>query len=464
MVKRRVKANARAGRNLMFPTQHVDPRLTAGVALHRQGRLDEAMAQYADYFEEHPEDAANGHLMVQALMAKGQRAEAMELLDTILAIAPEAPHLLALKGWLFLRDDRLDDAEAFLCVAAEISGRNNTPMADVWLYLGQCSAARGHWAKARQMVTHSLHVDATNEVARHGLSMLYLRQGKWAKGWHLYESRWKTPTFLAEHQRHNPGRRWNGTDSLDGKTILIHAEQGMGDTLQFLRYLPVLAKMGARIIFEPGKAELIPLLKANQERLGIERVVTEGELMPEAEFYLPLLSLPLKLRSFIPRWDGPYLTATPRKGEGDFRVGIVYAGSTGFQADKHRSLTPEHFAAIRAVPGVTVVDLQVGRGGTFRPESWQETAEVVAGLDLVITVDTSTGHLAGALGVPCWVVIPVSHDWRWGEQGDVTPWYGKHRLYRQTIRGDYGPVLDRIKTDLESTVTRHRLDTDPTLR
>ena len=455
MVKRRVKANARAGRTLMFPTQHVDDRLKHGVACHKAGRLQEACAAYADYFGDHPEDAANGHLFVQALMAMGQRTEAMDLLDTILAIAPQAPHLLALKGWLYLRDDRLDDAEAFLCMAAEISGANNTPMADVWLYLGQCSAARGNWHKARQMHVHALHVDATNEVARYGYAMLLLRQGKWSKGWHLYEARWKTPTFLAEHQRHNPGERWTGEQPIDGKTILVHSEQGQGDTLQFLRYLPVLAKMGARVLVEPGREELAPLVRANAERLGVERVVTTGDLMPMTDFHIPLLSLPLALRSFIPRFDGPYLAATPRRGEGAFRVGTCYAGSTGYQADKHRSTRPDQWDGVKAVDGVTWVDLQVGRGGTFTPKDWAETAEVVAGLDLVITVDTAIGHLAGALGVPCWVLIPVSNDWRWGEGGQTTPWYApSFRLYRQTTRGDYDSVFDRIRADLQQEVSK----------
>lgn len=132
------------------------------------------------------------------------------------------------------------------------------------------------------------------------------------------------------------------------------------------------------------------------------------------------------------------------------RIGWVYAGSPGFQFDHIRSTTREQWAPLWDVPGVEWVELQVGRGGTFTPASWCETEDVLRTLDLVIAVDTSTAHLAGAMGIPTWVLLPYAVEWRWGESGETTPWYPHHRLFRQAAPGDWDGVFRRVKAALLS--------------
>lgn len=141
------------------------------------------------------------------------------------------------------------------------------------------------------------------------------------------------------------------------------------------------------------------------------------------------------------------------------RIGWVYAGSTGFQYDHWRSTTRDQWADLLALP-YDWVELQVGRGGAYQPADWAETARMLTTLDRLITVDTSIGHLAGALGVPTWVLIPYMADWRWGEAGETTPWYPNHRLFRQPAKGDWGSVFQRVRDALvrEVPVTAYRHD------
>jgi hypothetical protein len=271
--------------------------------------------------------------------------------------------------------------------------------------------------------------------------------------------------------------RWSGAEPLAGRTLLVHAEQGLGDTLQFCRYIPLLEARGARVVFE-----IQPQLEQLLQSLGTAAtIITRGTPLPPADFHIPLLSLPLALRTELDSIPGgvPYLHPAPAAVRDwsarlaalpGFKIGINWHGNP--DAEKYSALQARSFplaaaAALARIPGVTLVSLQKGAGAEQRaqvdfaqsivqltdpmlmgPDEFAaETAAILLGLDLVITADTALAHLAGALGVPVWVVLQSVPDWRWLTERDDSPWYPTMRLFRQRIAGDWPEVFARVAAE-----------------
>jgi hypothetical protein len=259
---------------------------------------------------------------------------------------------------------------------------------------------------------------------------------------------------------------------------LVYAEQGYGDTLQFVRYLPLLNRYQGRIIFEAPDRSLCTLLESIR---GIDMIFVHGESAPSADFQIPLLSLPGLLGT---RLDSvpqtvPYLRACPHKvaawdsrtadDTGSMRVGLCWFGR--LQPDPRRSVRLDQMVALTPIPNVVFHSLQVGLGSEqtsvppvgmrLRDDSvlfvdFSETAALISTLDLVISIDTAVAHLAGALGKPVWLLLPFAPDWRWLLERDDSPWYPGMRLFRQTRPGDWGSVMERIATELgTSAATYH---------
>lgn len=296
----------------------------------------------------------------------------------------------------------------------------------------------------------------------YNLAMALLAAGQLDEGFCLYEERWrlKGPVSWIRHW----DRFWNGRP-LNGETLLVHAEQGFGDAIQFARYVPMAAARGARVVLA-APHELRRLMTVLP---GCAAILSEGEAIPSYAAHVPLMSLPRLFGTGIKSVPAnvPYLMVpgVPPQGEGLLRVGVVWAGRREDPDDVHRSCPLERLSPLFAIPGVEVHSLQKGadeddldhvpegrrviRHGRLLTD-FADTAARIAGLDLVIAVDTAVVHLAGALGKPCWILLSTDPDWRWMRDRADSPWYPTVRLFRQPSLGDWSPVVAQMTNELRS--------------
>jgi tetratricopeptide (TPR) repeat protein len=295
-----------------------------------------------------------------------------------------------------------------------------------------------------------------------------LMVGRWREGWPDYERRWQADDTTSLW--HGAGRpQWTGRQDIRGKTLLLHAEQGYGDTIMAARFVRPVIAMGARVILAAPPA-LQPLL-AQIDGLTL---LTPDEPTPDFDLYCPLMSLPRALDVTLEtmRADVPYLSAPAAHVEkwrrrlpysGGIKVGIAWAGNPTFRRDQARTIGLAHMLPLLAQSGVQFFSLQKDpRGGDgeilqSRPEidalgaeieSFADTAAIISLMDLVISVDTSVVHLAGALGKPVWVLLPFVPDWRWLLDRGDSPWYPTARLFRQAAIGDWDGVIERVASEL----------------
>ncbi len=315
--------------------------------------------------------------------------------------------------------------------------------------------------------------------AQANLAMVLLLTGRWAEAWPYYEARWQTADLAAARCAF-VAPLWTGEEPVADRTILLHAEQGLGDTLQFCRYASLLAARGARVVLQ-----VQPLLVRLLARLpGIAQVVAQGDALPDFDLHCPLMSLPRAFGTTPDTVPGvvPYLTADPvqqaawRDGLAVLpgrRVGLVWAGSAralqphAAALDRRRSMRLADMAPLASVRGCSFVSLQLGPPATQlneRPEAmliydvaerlgdFADTAAVMANLDLVITVDTAAAHLAGALGRPVWLLNRFDTCWRWLLNRDDSPWYPTLRQFRQEGAEGWADVMQRVAQALDGDV------------
>ena len=298
------------------------------------------------------------------------------------------------------------------------------------------------------------------------LSLSSLLTGDFRRGWPEYQWRWKTKRW---QQRDRPQPLWDG-QPLQGRTILLHAEQGLGDTIQFIRYAPLVKQAGATVLVECQQ----PLVRLLAGCRGVDALIGRGDDLPPYDVQAPLLSLPGIFRTSLQTIpvDVPYLFADPGliahwRGElgpiAGARIGIAWRGNPEHRNDRTRSLSLRCFESLAGLPGIRLLSLQKGAGAEqlqeardhfpvtdlgSRLEDFMDTAAVLANLDLVIACDTAVAHLAGALGAAVWVALPFVPDWRWLLDRSDSPWYPTMRLFRQRTPGDWAGVFQEIKAEL----------------
>jgi Flp pilus assembly protein TadD len=326
----------------------------------------------------------------------------------------------------------------------------------------------GQPARAIDFGRQALKLRPDAEEIRYNLSLALLMNGELAEGWNCYESRW----HCEGHKETLPPLRkplWDGQD-ITGKTLLLRTEQGCGDAIQFARYIPLLARRGVKIILQ-CQAELVSLFSKLE---GAQRVIARGEPIGEFNFHLPLVSLPRIFGTTlgtIPA-DIPYLPAdagkiaqwTSRLARiSGFKCGLVWAGNPAHKNDRNRSLPPDVLQPLGEIAGVRFISLQKDFSGPLPAGAmdisadlpdFSDSAAAISQMDLVISADTSIAHLAGALGKPVWTMIPFGPDWRWMIGREDSPWYPTMRLFRQTQRGDWAGVVQRISKELKSLTNR----------
>jgi len=400
-----------------------------GVALRRRDRFPEAVACYRRALEAEPDNAQSLSNLGNALKDMHRLDEAIATFERAVAIKPDDA------GIIYNLGIALKDA-------------------------GRLDAALARYARALALRPDDKDIPWDTALA-------LLAKPDFTRGWPAYESRWglKDNTLPRTDKP-----RWDGTP-LDGKRILLISEQGFGDSLQFVRFVPKVKALGGHVILET-RAPLARLLASVG---GADEIAVRDQPVPEFDVWCPLLSLPLLFKTDLAALPGPvpYLAPPPDAGakfdallapaEGRFKVGIVWSGSITFKGNRNRATTIDSFLGLLEVPGVTLVSLQKGppnaelaacgcRGLILDADplldDFADTAALLERLDLVIMTDSSVTHLCGALGRPVWVALCYAADWRWLRIRQDSPWYPSARLFRQRTAGRWDDVFERIKVEL----------------
>ena len=384
--------------------------------------------------------------------------EAVDCFRRAAALKPDYVEALSNLGHALRATGRAADAEAANRRAIALA----PGFATAHLNLGLALQDLGRFDEALACFRRAAVLDPGNAKPAACEGMLHLLRGNFAAGWEKYEAR-RHVGDLASRSFKEP--QWRG-EPLDGKTILLHAEQGFGDTIQFMRYAPLVAARCAGVILEVQA----PLLPVAAQIAGVT-VVARGDTLPAFDLHCPLLSLPLAFGTALDSIpdNSPYLSAAPERlahwrerlgGAGGLKVGIAWAGSPIHRNDRNRSMALRQFAPLFDVAGIRWFSLQVGQESRAPSMPAQltdlageladfgETAAAIAALDLVIAADTAVAHLAGALGKPTWMMLPFSPDWRWMLGRTDTPWYKSMRLFRQKRSGEWDDVVVAVKDAL----------------
>jgi len=446
-----------------------------GLALQQQGQLAAAQRALEQALQLTPDDVEALFNLANVLMARGEMEQAV---DRYLKVVAKAPHyveaynnlgvalgklarpdlaaecyrrVLALQpanaaahnnyGQLLAGRDELEAAAECFTKALALDPRH----VDAHVNFGNLLLEQGRPQAAHQSFERALALDPAHESAHWNDGLALLVAGDLVNGFRQW--RWR----VAASKRFAT-REWHG-EELHGATILIHAEQGFGDIIQFVRYLPLVARRGGRILLE-APSELHRLLAGIE---GVERVLATGSPLPDFAWQAPLLSLPVAFGTELATVPAalPYLHADPlaveawrrRLAHPGLKVGLVWAGRPEHNRDRHRSLALAELSPLAAVEGVAFFALQKGAAVSeaerapdgvkleiLAPllDDFADTAAAIMALDLVISVDTSVAHLAGALGKPVWLLLPFAPDWRWLEARSDSPWYPTARLFRQS--------------------------------
>jgi tetratricopeptide (TPR) repeat protein len=451
-----------AQRAIAADPQAVAPHYALGRLLELAGRLIEAESSYRKVIDLDPVHARAHNNLGCVLHMQGKLDAALVCYRKALELDPSQPeanqnyaaivrdassHELAIEGYLRQTRENPDDAVAF----------NN--LANTYVESGRHQEALASFERA-------IALDPDRPEAHFSRSFVLVLCGDYLEGWKEYEWRWRINAFNAPARRF-PQPMWDGSRIADGM-VLIHAEQGFGDMLQFVRYAPLVAERCAAVVLE-----CLPQLKSLLKGVnGVRQVVAKGEALPQFAAHLPLMSLPRVFGTTIESipWQGPYIRADPKHiaewglliesdGTARLKVGLAWAGNPQNWDDRKRSISLNMLAPLARAAGVTFFSLQVGGAAaeaaapppgmklidhTARIRDFSDTAALMSHLDLVITIDTSVAHLAGAMGVPTWVVLACAADFRYHLVRSDNPWYPSMRLFRQERDGDWTGAIERV--------------------
>lgn len=450
-----------------------------GNVKHDLKQLGEARDSYRKAVELRPDFAEGWFNLGNTLKDLEQPEQALEAYDHALEIEPDFAQALTNRGYvLFLMKRSADALESY-----DRASLLDDASSELWFNRGSTLEDLQRFDEAIASYQRAQQIDPDAASPHWNESLTRLLLGDFETGWQKYEWRWSTEQ-MRDFERRLPQPLWLGKESLQGKTILLHSEQGFGDTLQFARFVPLLAAKGARVILE-----VQPSLKNLMANLpGVSQVITSSDYpRPQFDLHCPLMSLPLACGvtgdEDIPR--APYLAAEPKKwGEWyrrmpqnrALRVGLVWSGNprvnnaAANRVDSLRSMPFETLAPIvelaRDQGGVEFYSLQVGDNAAAQLRrhplaayvkdysaelrDFSETAGLIANLDLVISVDTSVCHLAGAIGKPVWLLNRFNTCWRWQLERTDTPWYQNFTIFRQSVQGDWSDVIAQMREALSA--------------
>ena len=448
------------------PLATMDELFEAGNALAEMRRHEAAAVLYRAVLRREPGLVPALNNLGNMLRELGRLDEAETAYRQALAVSPDDVMAIGNRALILSDIGRIDEAEAECrrALALRPTAAAHSNLGLMLMRRGQAFEALEQFVAGRKLEPHLADLEFHEGVA-------LLQLGRLAEGWPKYEARWGQ--HRARERMRDFGRpQWKG-EPPNGRTVLIHAEQGFGDTIQFVRYAASLAKRGARVILEcqPALARLMAGV------VGIDTVVSRGAPLPDYDLHVPMMSLPLAFGTTLETIPAsvPYI-AVPDKAAAPWtdiptrfpgpRVGLVWAGDARHydiesnMTDRRRSVSLEAYAPLFAISGLHLFSLQVGPAAaqaadrpalidlTQQIKDFADTAGLIAHLDLIISVDTSVAHLAGAMAKPVWVLSRLDNCWRWLTERSDSPWYPTLRLYRQTAPGDWRPTLQRLAQDL----------------
>jgi tetratricopeptide (TPR) repeat protein len=474
-------------------------------ALKDNGQTDESIAAYRQAIALWPDYVEAQSNLGHALKDKRQLEQAIAAYRQAIALRPDVPGAHVDLGNALKESGQLDAAIAAYRRAIDIK----PDYSEAYNNLGNALKAKGDFDEAIHSYRQAIVMGATNAEAHSNLGVALndmgladeavaawrraieikpdlpdahfnlgfalLARADFQKGWEEYEWRRNSKSFPAA-MRAFAQPQWDGSP-LDGRTILVHAEQGFGDTLQFIRYLPLMAQRGGTVIIE-CPAGLPRLL---HRFTGGRQIIVKGQPLPAFDLHCPLLSLPRIFGTTLANLPNevPYLHAAAEEAgrwrqllaghANTVKVGLAWAGSPVHKNDRNRSMNLATLAPLWQVPGIRFFSLQKGEPATQvsslpqgieivdltqELKDFADTAALIANLDLVIAVDTAVAHLAGAMGKPVWTLLPFVADWRWLLEREDSPWYPSMRLFRQPSRGDWDSVVKQGANELSHWVTR----------
>jgi tetratricopeptide (TPR) repeat protein len=436
-----------------------------GISLHALARPQDAVASFDKALAIRPNDADAHNHRALSLISLGRHAEALASLDKALSLHPDFAAAHTNRGNAFIGLKRPADALASFDRALAI----DPALAEAWCNRGDALHDLNRPDDAEASFREALVRKPDLAEAHFGLSLTLLALGRYEEGFRRHE--WRKKRATPEGARSFPQPAWLGDRPIQGRILFIHPELFLGDMINLCRYAPLAEAMGARVILAVQE----PLRNLLQSLGPALTVIGEADPPPRFDLHCPLMSLPLAFGTMpgsVPA-AVPYLHPDPiltaawkdKLGGHGFRIGICWQGSAASVA-MDRAVPLSCFSEISRLPDVRLISLQTGEGCEqlaaqpegmnvesydepgAAPRPFEVTAAMMANLDLVITSDTAIAHLAGALGRPTWIALKQLPDWRWGLQGETTPWYPTVRLFRQPAANDWTSVFSAIHAAL----------------
>jgi tetratricopeptide (TPR) repeat protein len=458
-------------RAIQLKQDFAEPYFNLGDALSYLGQMETAIQNYRLALRYRPNMIEAYNNLGNALKNQGDFDAAIDNYRQVARLKPDLAEAHYNLGSTLRLKEAFDEATTHLQQALQLK----TDYAEAYNNLGLTYKEQGNLDQAIKNFSRALRIKPQLAEAHWNRSFTYLLNVNFMDGWRDYEWRFQQAKWKTLYPHRYNGSRWDGITCPD-KTIFIHDEQGLGDTLQFVRYIPLVKSRCQRVIFETRKS-LIPLLQGFP---GIDKIVVRSSYPNSAEnwdIYVPLLSLPKIFETKLETIPAkvPYIYADAGKvaywqdrlAGNEFKVGIVWAGRPLHTNDRNRSCKLKQFLPLSKIPGIQLIGLQKGEataqtqnmpaetvltnyGEEF--EDFTDTAGLIENLDLVISVDTAVAHLAGAMGKPVWVLLPFVPDWRWMMNREDSPWYPSMRLFRQKTHGEWAPVFQRVEEELTTLV------------
>lgn len=423
-----------------------------GQVCHRLGKLQQAMNYFDKGLAKKPDDTTLINYKGLVLIDQGELDKAVLLFLELLNQNPLLVEAHCSLGMAFYQQDRLD--EAMECFQQALSLKPD--YLDAQINIASTLRDQGRVDESIEAFQKIIQQHPDLPDPHYGLALSLLLKGDYENGWREYEWRWNSSNSPQQKPKLK-GKEWRG-EPLDYKTILVYCEQGAGDTIQFIRFVPLLAAQGANVILQCPES-LVSLFSQVE---GINQVITFDQKITNYDVHCPILSLPLHLNITLQNLPAtvPYIIPAASMvdalelDKNKYKIGIAWAGSPLHFNDRKRSCSAELFAPLAKIEGIELHSLQKLRPNENAPsfmidhceqlQDYNDTASLINKLDLVISVDTSVAHLAGALGMPVWILLPHAPDWRWLQQGDSSPWYPTATIFRQSVAGDWKGVIAEI--------------------
>jgi len=447
-----------------------DAYFNLGNAFYKKSDFKNALQNYDVALCLQPSNSSVLSNRALVLLALGERARALKDLKTATRVDPFDPGVGLNYGVALEQHGNWEQALVEYERVIELDQR----LPKVFYNKGKVLAELGRPSEAIDSFDRALTINPGYEKAAVSKGLLLLQLGRFREGFELYEHRWQISEAGVSRRAFSQAL-WLGQNSIAGKSILLHAEQGLGDTIQFCRYAARVQALGARVILEV-QPTLVPLM---QTLPGVDQLIAHGDKLPNFDFHCPLMSLPLAFGTTVETipCEVPYLNADSRLvdrwrsyiGKNGFKIAVAWQGNHKNKLDIGRSFPLEFLRDLAHVEGVRLISIQKGFGSDqlsslpsgaaveILPDhfdesegAFQDTAAIMKCVDLVITSDTSLTHLAGALAIKTWLPLKLSPDWRWMTERPDTPWYPNHRLFRQSSIGDWSSAFRQMESAIRN--------------